>query len=208
MKCPFCHKDTAAEARLCVHCGKDSKRKLSNKRTGSVVCPACNVPASILNLAGVDLDFCHECGGIWFDKREMKQFQKAVSDAKTAEKITSLLNEMALGKTREPRGSYLACPICKDLMIQRNYLQVSGILLDQCLRHGTWADRQDLVNILELISNGDMEELMVEASNKRLGDLEKKVREVGLNQTFIKADIARINRIQRTHMALDILGIL
>ena len=208
MNCPFCNKKTADEAKLCAHCGKNIHAKTIDMRKKSILCPTCKLPTSILNLAGVELDFCHECTGIWFDRKEMKQFLKVIAEEKSAGKIYRLLNEMAFGDDRRKRGSYIQCPICKDLMIQRNYLEISGILLDQCLDHGTWADKQDLISILDLISTGDMEELVTKASNKLYKDLEKRIRMVELEQKFIKADISRTKRNHKAHLALDVLGIL
>ena len=34
-------------------------------------CPLCNINTDIIDLAGVELDYCYNCTGIWFDKGEI-----------------------------------------------------------------------------------------------------------------------------------------
>ena len=208
MKCPYCNKLTANEAKLCVHCGKDVQNSFSRETNKSIKCPICHVPTSIITLANIDLDFCFECSGIWFDKREMKQFQKNIAQENISDNISSVLNEIVSEKAKHQRGIYINCPICNELMIHKNYHELSGIILDQCLDHGTWAEKQDLVKIFDLISTGDIEQLKEKASKRRYQNLEKKINALDSEQISMKANIARNERFSKTHFLLDFFGFL
>lgn len=209
MKCPYCTKNTPSEAKLCVHCGKDIQRiNFLRNDTKSIQCPTCNVSTSIITLANVDLDFCHECSGIWFDKREMREFQRNIAQENILDEISSVLNDILPGKARQNRGVYINCPICDEIMNHKNFHDLSGIILDQCSDHGTWAEKEDLVKIFDLISTGDIEQLIEKASKKRYRNLEKRVSGIEIEQSIMKADIERNKRFSRTHFMLDVFGIL
>jgi Zn-finger nucleic acid-binding protein len=52
---------------------------------------------------------------------------------------------------------YIHCPICRDLMLRRNFGQVSGVVVDVCAKHGTWFDIGELAHILEFVGDGGLQ---------------------------------------------------
>lgn len=196
MKCPFCYKQTSNEARLCVHCGRNVQNIIKD-RVRKITCPTCHIPASIMVLAGLELDVCHECSGIWFDRREMKQFQEYLVERYHYEEVRSIFKTIVSSKEAPTRRVYIDCPVCSEPMIHRNYVKFSGIILDRCPSHGTWAERKDIVKIIDLAASGNLESLLERASQMKLDDLEKKINtlknEQKINAIRVEQNIATNN---------------
>ena len=38
---------------------------------GKMMCPVCEVPLSMADRQGVEIDFCPECRGVWLDRGEL-----------------------------------------------------------------------------------------------------------------------------------------
>lgn len=207
MKCPFCHNTTSREAKLCVHCGKNTNQRTAN-REKSIKCPTCLTPARIILLAGVEIDFCHTCGGLWFDKREMQQFQENLSERNHFDQIIPTLQSIESTNLAPERNVYIDCPVCSNPMIHKNYAELSGIILDQCAQHGTWAEREDMVRVFDLLVSGDLEDLQARVSQKKYLDLERRIRQLNTEQNRMKNQIQRNQRLSRGHFVLDALGFL
>ena len=166
MKCPYCNKPTADIGKKCVHCGKDICRSTERINTVPVKCPLCNTKTEIINLAGVELDYCYKCSGIWFDKGELKKFQDSISNQELCSEMIATLKELSsLKEANEPnqhmsRTDYMSCPVCSQPMLHKKFAEVSGIILDRCAKHGTWTEQEDLSRILEIIHSGEIEQLL------------------------------------------------
>ena len=49
--------------------GKEPERKMNAK--GRMMCPVCEVPLSMADRQGVEIDFCPDCRGVWLDRGEL-----------------------------------------------------------------------------------------------------------------------------------------
>ena len=49
--------------------GKEPERNMSVK--GRMMCPVCEVPLSMADRQGVEIDFCPDCRGVWLDRGEL-----------------------------------------------------------------------------------------------------------------------------------------
>ena len=43
----------------------------------------------------------------------------------------------------------MKCPECEDLMYRRNFASNSGIIVDECSKHGIWFDKHELSVAIE-----------------------------------------------------------
>lgn len=91
-----------------------------------------------LEFAGIEIDYCLECKGIWLDIGELEYL---ISEE---EGETCLEPMAAVGVKEKGRG----CPICKRSMIKIFFSPTKDILLDQCPAHGLWFDRGELNKII------------------------------------------------------------
>ena len=47
-------------------------------------CPKCNVPLSMSDRAGVEIDFCPQCRGVWLDRGELDKIIERSATGPTA----------------------------------------------------------------------------------------------------------------------------
>jgi Zn-finger nucleic acid-binding protein len=65
--------------------------------------------------------------------------------------------------------TYIPCPFCRELMLRRNFGKVSGIVVDNCAKHGTWFDVGELSRVLSFVSAGGLQRTAeVQAEEQRL----------------------------------------
>jgi Zn-finger nucleic acid-binding protein len=52
---------------------------------------------------------------------------------------------------------YRPCPTCNALMMRRNFGRVSGIIVDECRRHGSYFDIGELEDVLAFVRSGGLQ---------------------------------------------------
>ena len=206
MKCPHCNKETSDIGKKCVHCGKDLHRSIGRMNDVPVICPVCNINTEIIDLAGVELDYCYKCSGIWFDKGEINEFQNAISDQNLCNEMAKSLKDLSVPNRDINRADYLNCPVCSQLMSHKKFVEVSGIILDRCPEHGTWAEQEDLAKILEIIGSGKIEELISKASRHNQQVLNERLKKIEAKQSLLNMELSRVSRFSKIHFFLDFLG--
>ena len=105
-------------------------------------CPRCiNRGMEKVNAAGVTLDRCSVCGGIWCDAKEARQ----VLGAGEAGSVDISARTEAANTER-----LLHCPRCMQTMNRFKVKNQQHIVLDQCLScYGTFYDAGELVDASE-----------------------------------------------------------
>ena len=106
-------------------------------------CPHCSAPLIIVEHAGIELDYCLECQGLWFDAEELNLLAEALEFAADFPDVLDLPK----ADTREkPRP----CPRCRKKM-DKATIGEHEVLIDRCPRgHGIWFDRGELERVLEV----------------------------------------------------------
>ena len=110
-------------------------------------CPRClNEPMIVLELRGVEIDYCTECGGIWLDEGELELLY---DDSREKEKILQSFT-CVKDVTEESRK----CPVCLKTMEK----VICGsenktVMVDRCRKyHGLWFDKGELNDVLRMSS--------------------------------------------------------
>ena len=70
--------------------GKEPRRDMSVK--GRMMCPVCEVPLSMTERQGIEIDFCPDCRGVWLDRGELDKI------------IERSAPDVAPQRVPEPRG--------------------------------------------------------------------------------------------------------
>ena len=112
-----------------------------------MLCPVCKLDQVILEWDDVELDFCVECHGIWFDADELRHLFAAAGvpdDVLLLERRLRLLS----GSTR---GARRRCPRCRARMDHVSAPDhPEQTVLDRCPRgHGLWFDKGELEQIVD-----------------------------------------------------------
>jgi Zn-finger nucleic acid-binding protein len=100
-------------------------------------------PVSILN---VELDKCHECDGIWFDKGELEKARDAgATDLEEA--IEKEYGDPAYDQ--QATEGYMQCPRCDGRLFSHHYTYVAPVKVDTCRKClGVWLDDGELDKIV------------------------------------------------------------
>jgi Zn-finger nucleic acid-binding protein len=118
-----------------------------------IKCPKCNVIMRLLNVDDVETDECPKCGGIWVDIKEEKQVLEMRPSVFTVEDMYHFRRIYTpTGKMEEVR--YFMCPHCREPMLRKNYMSHSGIIIDQCPKHGKFFDKGELEKAIEYVKKG------------------------------------------------------
>jgi len=106
-------------------------------------CPHCKEPMIILELNEVEIDYCHDCSGIWLDAGELELL---LENSEEKEKMMSSFK--LAEKTGEKKYK---CPRCRKKMEKVNVGDEKQILIDRCkYGHGLWFDKGELPAIIEM----------------------------------------------------------
>jgi Zn-finger nucleic acid-binding protein len=102
---------------------------------------------------GIELDYCLECKGIWFDAGELKLLSTALN-------IDIDLPDWSALPEAHTSEKYRRCPRCRAKMSKIN---VGEMLVDRCPNgHGLWFDGGELGRFIEQhITSADSGEAQV-----------------------------------------------
>lgn len=110
-------------------------------------CPGCGARLQVtMARHGIELDACEECGGIWLDAGELEVITSGLDPAPGF----GAPDEAALrSRVERPAGSgtevrYRECVRCREVMTRRNFGTISGVIVDECRRHGVFLDAGEL----------------------------------------------------------------
>jgi Zn-finger nucleic acid-binding protein len=179
------------ETRKCVHCGKDINRlciicpfcggqTVDEVIISQPVCPRCNVSLEIHCRDSEEYDLCPRCGGLWLDSDE---FRKATRPSEVYREEDFRENFLR-GPAKDPSG-YIPCVRCGKLMNRKNFGRISGVIIDECGRHGVWLDSGELEKIRHFIADGGLDRSQdreIAQTKDELRDLALKVDQTAFTQ--------------------------
>jgi Zn-finger nucleic acid-binding protein len=120
-------------------------------------CPRCKTigedhQLTQTNLGNMEVDFCLNCGGMWFDKQELAQ--AIILPEEQVKAITKKLdNTIEIDKQKDVE---LECPKCSTAMYKYRYMYTSNIYIDSCeVCEGIWLDKNELLAIMDYLVQSD-----------------------------------------------------
>ncbi len=116
-----------------------------------MICPVCKVDMAIVEYHDIELDFCTECRGVWFDSGELE----LVLQTQQAEGIDEFLEGMNSSPDAETKEKKRKCPICGKKMDKKDVGKEPKVMIDTCGRgHGLWFDGGEVVQLSSQFSSG------------------------------------------------------
>jgi Zn-finger nucleic acid-binding protein len=111
------------------------------------VCPKCDESLFILNFKDVEVDFCHNCRGVWLDAGELETLMSRTG-ARTDDPLLKFLRQDG---TLPPDGNQYLCPRCDRPMQQIKVGDGGALVLERCGNgDGLWFDAGEVRNLLTL----------------------------------------------------------
>ena len=107
--------------------------------------PTTKEPMIILELEGVEIDYCPGSGGIWLDSGELELLLE------DTEEKNILLSSFEVDYQSKEKP--VKCPICNSKMEKVLVGKEKNITIDRCKKnHGLWFDEGELLSVVELVS--------------------------------------------------------
>jgi Zn-finger nucleic acid-binding protein len=131
----------------------------------------------IVMLAGLELDRCGLCYGLWFDRSELKMLGVALSDEHLADQLRDLLSSLGSTATSTP-AAYPKCPVCMQLMQRKIYAAASGVMVNRCDAHGTWVQREAAIRLIGLMRGDGDAELHALEARRSVEQAERQLRQL------------------------------
>lgn len=155
--CPECYARMVVDASYCSTCGIPIRPEQIVRALKDLECPRCTRVLSMCRVGERTYTECTSCGGLWLDAEVFERLSK--ERAQQAE--AGYVPELPLPPQRpiaaaelDSKVRYVKCPVCKDMMVRKNFATSSGIIIDWCRQHGYWFDANELETILRFIDEG------------------------------------------------------
>lgn len=108
-------------------------------------CPACGKQTIVVEHEDIELDYCVNCSGVWFDAGELELLLEAMELEGARLSLDSILTSPEAA-SRERRRR---CPICGRRMKKATVGRRPEVLIDACRRgHGLWFDSGEVGQLI------------------------------------------------------------
>ncbi len=178
--CSECGKPVNPKSRYCPHCGRENR--IADAQVDPF-CPRCDTPLEPHDYRHNDAMICPECHGLWFDRIE---FEYLTSEREIYQDYD--IPKSFQRPTLQTESGYLSCVRCNTPMLKKNFLQVSGVMIDICGDHGIWLDAGEMESIRSFIANGGLDKSQdrrIEHNNIGVKELATRVHEVEFTQKVL-----------------------
>ena len=115
-------------------------------------CPRCSIDLQRVQVAGIEIEICGECKGVWFDNDELDRIFNIYGSELGQTQLAPVLEGEGVAGEAEGQNE-LGCPRCKANLARRKYDSELSVLVDGCEKGcGLWLDAGELTEISEHIS--------------------------------------------------------
>ncbi len=122
------------------------------------ICPNCKSELATKVIGSIDVDECNRCGGIWFDRGELKEAEELVDPNLNWLDFEIWKHEHKF----DAKSADVLCPSCVVPTGSLTYGE-TGVEINYCTEcHGIWLDKNEFPKIIE--------ELEKELSEKSFAD--------------------------------------
>jgi Zn-finger nucleic acid-binding protein len=110
-----------------------------------VKCPACSEPMIVVEHNQIELDYCTNCQGVWFDSEELDLLLESMN----LESLNLFHNNIINFPEAKSLEKKRRCPICNQKMKKTTIGQQPEILIDVCQEgHGLWFDSGEVGQLI------------------------------------------------------------
>ena len=158
-RCSCCSAPLPTNTNRCTYCDVRNDIDLHSKHRYSIktqqtdrICPHCNKPLETIKLKLNEpfyIERCKTCFGLFFDPGEIETLlESSVSNVFDINlKLIKSINKDRYQKNQQIK--YVKCPVCRILMNRVNFGRRSGVIIDQCKKHGIWVNNGEITHLME-----------------------------------------------------------
>lgn len=124
---------------------------VDNTRYGlaAMICPTCKSDMIVVEHHNIELDYCTNCQGVWFDTGELELLLESMSLESTDLFLSNIFNSTEAKSSEKKRK----CPICRQKMKKAIIGQEPEILIDVCWQEdGLWLDGGEVGQLIKQIA--------------------------------------------------------
>jgi len=114
-----------------------------------MICPVCRHAMIVVEYRNIELDYCHNCKGAWFDSGELDLLLKSQGLEEPQAFFDGILNSQETASSEKKRK----CPICGRKMKKTAIGGQPEILIDVCRdKHGLWFDWGEVAQLIKRLA--------------------------------------------------------
>ena len=114
-----------------------------------MICPKCKSDMIVVEHSNIELDYCTNCQGMWFDAGELELLLESMS----LEDPDLFLDNILSNKEDESSEKKRKCPVCGEKMKKTKISQQPVILVDACMQgHGLWFDAGEVGQMIKQVA--------------------------------------------------------
>ena len=108
-------------------------------------CPACSSPMIVVEHEQIELDYCTDCSGVWFDVGELELLLETMQ----LKEASLSLDDILTSPEAESKEKKRKCPICGQKMKKATVGHNPEVLIDACPRgDGLWFDKGEVGQLI------------------------------------------------------------
>ncbi len=110
-----------------------------------MICPTCHNAMIVVEHEKIELDYCTNCSGTWFDSGELELMLEVMGLEGSSPPITDILSSPEARTTEKKRR----CPICGQKMKKTTIGDELEVLIDVCPNgDGLWFDGGEVSRLI------------------------------------------------------------
>ena len=114
-----------------------------------MICSVCKSDMIVVEYRDIELDYCTECKGVWFDSGELE----LLLESHGLEEAKLFLDNVITSPEAISSEKKRKCPICGRKMRKTIIGEQPQVLIDVCgNEHGLWFDGGEVTQVLGLLS--------------------------------------------------------
>jgi len=114
-----------------------------------MICPTCKSDMIVIEHERIELDYCTECKGVWFDSGELDLLLQSIDIDSGVSFLKDIINATEAESAEKKRK----CPICSKQMKKVTAGQKQTVIIDVCQQgDGLWFDGGELAQLIKHMS--------------------------------------------------------
>jgi Zn-finger nucleic acid-binding protein len=114
-----------------------------------MICPVCKYAMVVVEYHNIELDYCNNCKGVWFDSGELELLLKSYGLEEPKAFFDGIFSSQEAPSLEKKRK----CPICGRKMQKTTIGGQPEILIDVCRdKHGLWFDGGEVAQLMKSLA--------------------------------------------------------